>query len=137
MNIGVELSIKFSKHTRHNNLIASIENAANVLGCSHFFCDYELGGKITTNYTKRNHFVITVLFENAEPIDAGQFVNDIDLTHKINLECVYENDIPYKFIYCSSYYRKSCLNRDIINYDEIKQSTTRANLELWLQSCST
>lgn len=135
MNIGVELSIKFSEHARHNDLIASIEDTANVLECSHFFCDYELGGKITTNYTKRNHYVITVLFENAEPINVAQFVNYIDLIHKIYLECVYENDIPYKFIYCSSYYRKSCLNRDSLNYDKIIKSTTRANLEMWLKSC--
>lgn len=135
MNIGVELSIKFSEHNHHSEIIETIKNNAEFLGCSLFYYDYEFGGKTTTNYTKRNHYVITVLFEKEKSQHIAQFIRYIDLMHKIYLECVYENDIPYNIIFCSSYYRKNCLNKDCIDYDIIKKTTTRKDLNLWLRNC--
>lgn len=135
MNIVVELSIKFTEHLHHNEIITNLKDTAHLLGCSMFYCDYEMGGKITTNYARRNHFIITVLFEDVKPRNIAQFINYVNLIHKIYLECVYENDIPHKIIYCSSYYRKNYLHRDAINYEIIKKTTTRANLELWLKQC--
>jgi hypothetical protein len=133
MNIGVDLSIKFTEHLHHNEIISTIKDTAQLLGCSVFYCDYEMGGKITTNYTRRNHFIITILFDDVNPGNIAQFIKYVNLMHKIYLECVYENDIPHKIIYCSSYYRKNCLNPAAINCEEIKKTTTRAHLEAWLK----
>jgi hypothetical protein len=135
MNIGVELSIKFSEHNYHSDIIKTIKSNAEFLGCSTFYYDYEIGGKTTTNYTKRNHYVITVLFDKESPINIVQFIKYIDLMHKIYLECVYENDVPYNIIFCSSYYRENCLNKDCVNYSTIKKTTTRKHLDVWLKKC--
>jgi hypothetical protein len=135
MDIGIEISVKLTEHQFQNAIISDLKNTAFLYECSSFYYDYEIGGKTTTNYMKRNHYIISVLFENGKPQNISGFIKYVDSLHKIYLECVYENNIPYNIIFCSSYYRKHCLNKNITNYESIKKNSTRMYLKKWLDMC--
>lgn len=131
MDITLEISTKLSSYNENNCILSDVGAIASLLGATKHYTDFEIAG--ASNHVKRNHYVMTIVFEKGYPPDIAQIITYILSLKDVYLECVYDETHTTQMIFCSSYYRKYCLNKLCNDYETIKTTTTRRQLETILE----
>ena len=117
MGYNIEVSFNLLKHTyvtETQNLIVSLalEN-----GCDYFYNDYEF--EIKPRH-KRNHNVITIIFENYSIDKIVNFLKKIRLIKGVYIESIYDENSS-NLIFASKYYLTQMIDKHLANKYKINK----------------
>ena len=100
MGYTVEISFNLLKHSAVKEIQNELIDVARECCCSTYYIDFEMEHECNA---KRNHCVITVLFENECVYPMIDFLKFVKCCKKFYIETLYCNE-PNKCIYASKYH---------------------------------
>jgi hypothetical protein len=107
MGYNIEVSFNILKNSSVTELQAMVRNLAEECGCNYFYEEYEYE---TNTQFKRNHCVMTIIFEDKNIINLLQFLRYIRNTKGLFLESIYDDDSRI-ILYASQYYVTQKMNK--------------------------
>ena len=109
MGYIIEISFNFLKQSNVSELLEDIKSYAFDLNCKSFYEDFEY--EIYSQF-KRNHGVITIIFNENEIINLINFLRFIKSKNGLYLESIFDEN-NNNLLYASQYYITKKMNKQL------------------------
>ena len=117
MGYNIEVSFNLLKHNYVTETQNTIVSLALENGCNYIYNDYEFEIKPRN---KRNHNVITIIFENYNIDKIVNFLKKIRLIKGVYIESIFD-DNSSNLLFASKYYLTQMIDKHLANKYEINK----------------